>query len=241
MATIYLTNKALLQGIHKSKLTFCYVQEDKYRDYHRIVGDKMLICDELIESILSERRARKGKKAVPEIAPDEVCIRVMTYEHVPLDGTRKRKNANIAEPFAKTNFPPFKHYILREGKLVEVVRSHWKGDLKTGCFCIDHGRIGEDLAQMYMLLVRKIALKSNFHGYSFRDEMESHAIMQLIQNGLQFSEFKQEKPNPFAWNTQCTINAFKRVLNLEKKNRDIRDDVLQEQGARPSMTRQMLD
>ena len=50
----------------------------------------------------------------------------------------------------------------------------------------------------------------------------------------------QEKSNnPFAYYTAAVTNSFVRVINLEKRNQNIRDDLLQEAGQMPSWTRQI--
>ena len=61
--------------------------------------------------------------------------------------------------------------------------------------------------------------------------------MQLSQIGLQFDESKSE--NPFAYYTAAITNSFTRILNVEKKNQSLRDDILQENGMTPSHTRQI--
>jgi len=61
--------------------------------------------------------------------------------------------------------------------------------------------------------------------------------MQLSQIGLQFDESKSD--NPFAYYTAAITNSFTRILNVEKKNQSLRDDILQENGMTPSHTRQM--
>jgi hypothetical protein len=66
--------------------------------------------------------------------------------------------------------------------------------------------------------------------------MRGQAILQLSQIGLQFDESKSE--NPFAYYTAAVTNSFTRILNIEKKNQNIRDDMLEEAGLSPSMTRQ---
>lgn len=60
--------------------------------------------------------------------------------------------------------------------------------------------------------------------------------MQLSQIGLQFDESKSE--NPFAYYTAAITNSFTRILNLEKKNQSIRDDLLEMNNMMPSFTRQ---
>jgi hypothetical protein len=66
--------------------------------------------------------------------------------------------------------------------------------------------------------------------------MQSQALMQLSQIGLQFDESKSE--NPFAYYTAAITNSFTRILNIEKKNQSIRDDLLEMNHMMPSFTRQ---
>ena len=73
-------------------------------------------------------------------------------------------------------------------------------------------------------------------GNTYRDEMQCTALMQLSQVGLQFDENKSN--NPFAYYSSVLGNAFTRVLNLEKKNQSLRDDILEQAGLMPSFTRQ---
>jgi hypothetical protein len=66
--------------------------------------------------------------------------------------------------------------------------------------------------------------------------MKGQAILQLSQIGLQFDESKSD--NPFAYYTAAVTNSFTRILNVEKKSQNIRDDLLEDAGLTPSMTRQ---
>jgi hypothetical protein len=67
--------------------------------------------------------------------------------------------------------------------------------------------------------------------------MRGQALVQLSQIGLQFDESKSD--NPFAYYTAAVNNSFTRVLNVEKRNQTIRDDILIEQGHLPSYGRQI--
>ena len=67
--------------------------------------------------------------------------------------------------------------------------------------------------------------------------MKSQALLQLSLVGLQFDESRSETPNPFAYYNQTITNSFMRILNLEKKNQSIRDDMLIMAGSNPSYTR----
>ena len=66
--------------------------------------------------------------------------------------------------------------------------------------------------------------------------MRGQAILQLAQIGLQFDESKSN--NPFAYYTAAVTNSFVRVINLEKRNQNIRDDILEMNDMNPSYTRQ---
>ena len=65
--------------------------------------------------------------------------------------------------------------------------------------------------------------------------MKGQAILQLTQIGLQFDESKSD--NPFAYFTAAVTNSFVRVINVEKKMQNIRDDILEMNGMNPSYTR----
>ena len=265
----YLSNKELLIEIHKSKLTYCSLldpeyQQDKFRYYDIIVGEGgdqkkqgrvSDITEEMIQTAKAnnaERVAKQKKEELLEMGfrPQEIQVnttaddiktenlvfRVMTDEHIPPEYKKKKKNADGEdEERARMNFPPFKHYILKDGQFVEVLRSHWKGDQ----FCTDHGKITHRLAFMFMKLVDKYSQRGNWRGYTYIDEMKSQALVQLSQVGLQFDESRSITPNPFAYYTAVITASFTRVLNIEKKNQSIRDDMLQAMGHNPSFTRQI--
>jgi hypothetical protein len=94
------------------------------------------------------------------------------------------------------------------------------------------------LAHMFMKLCERYATRSNWRGYTYNDEMRSQALLQLSQIGLQFDESKSQ--NPFAYYTAAITNSFTRVLNIEKRNQNLRDDILEMNGLTPSYTRQGL-
>ena len=73
-------------------------------------------------------------------------------------------------------------------------------------------------------------------GNTYNDEMQGQALLQLSQIGLQFDESRSE--NPFAYYTSAVQNSFTHILNTEKRNQNIRDDLLIMHGSTPSYTRQ---
>jgi len=185
----------------------------------------------------------------------------MTWEHIPMVDKKPtkaqlKKRAKIEDMFddieeareqedygitdqihTKCNFPPFQHYMLDENmKPYLVGKSHWVGDLETGHFSKDHGSMTPKLAHMFIKLCERYATRSNWRGYTYNEEMRGQALLQLSQIGLQFDEAKSQ--NPFAYYTAAITNSFTRILNIEKKNQSIRDDILEMNGLNPSFTRQ---
>lgn len=256
----YLNNKDLLLEIQKSKASYSYFIDNDYQLYDCVVKSLEDITPELIEEV-KDKKAQKlmaddrqeqknaGLKnhqiKVEEITTDDIdesslVWRVMTYDHIPLDPTRSKKAIKSeAEEHTKLLFPPFKHYILKEGNPVEVGRSHWEGGIENGYFCQDQGTITNKLGKMLMTLVDRYGQRANWRGYTYLDEMKSRALLQLSAAGLQFDESRSDTPNPFAYYTVMIQNAFTCVLNSEKKNQNIRDDILIMNGVSPSLTRQI--
>jgi hypothetical protein len=235
----YINNRELLTEIHNSKKSFCVFLEPEHANFDTIVHNVSEITPELIEAVREKKAKPRGKPAIPldQLPPEGIVVRVMTYEHIPLDPDRVRKSRVTDQSYARTSFPPFKHYVLIDGAAKEVCRSHWVGGFDNGHFVADNGRINHRLALMFMLLVERYSRRGNWRGYTYNDEMRSQALLQLSQIGLQFDESKSD--NPFAFYTTAIRNCFTRVLNLEKKAQNIRDDMLIIAGASPSYTRQI--
>jgi hypothetical protein len=93
-----------------------------------------------------------------------------------------------------------------------------------------------NLARMFIKLCERYATRGNVRGYTYNDEMRGQAILQLTQIGLQFDESKSD--NPFAYYTAAVTNSFVRIINIEKRNQNIRDDILEMNGMNPSWSRQ---
>lgn len=250
----YLNNKDMLKEIHKSKNTFCEYIDPKYSDYDVIVENlEEIFLPETQEKAKTARAARlsalafetalaAGKdkpklseyKIKPEtISTDELIYRVMTFDHIQLAPGRKKNPKSEADKYVKLNFYPFKHYIIEAGIAKEVGRSH----SKKGKFSTDHGSITNKLAKMFILLTNKYAQRGNWRSYTYLDEMKGQALLQLSHMALQFDESQSD--NPFSYYTMSLQNSFTKVLNLEKKNQELRDDLLIDSGASPSFSRQL--
>jgi hypothetical protein len=253
----YLNNRDLLSEIHKSKNSYCSYVSDDDSQYDLIVTDvkkinntavaqaRKIKAKRLTQEAWETAKASGGKRqkmsdftvSARKIEKTDLVFRVMTFEHIPEDGDRKKNPKSRADHHSKVNFPPFQHYRLdKKGKPVCVGKSHWVGGMENGHFSVDHGQMTNKLALMYMKLCERYGTRSNWRGYTYNDEMQSQALMQLSQIGLQFDESKSD--NPFAYYTAAITNSFTRILNIEKKNQNIRDDIMEMNGMMPSYTRQ---
>ena len=207
----------------------------------------------------TKRKLDEFEIKLKDVKDTDVVFRIMTWDHIQIDDVKSRKAAvkameedggpvrseydddelDIAgnTKYVKCNFPPFEHYrVDEEGNAVCVGRSHWKGTLAKGEFSREHGKMTPKLAHMFIKLCERYATRSNWRGYTYNDEMRSQALLQLSQIGLQFDEAKSQ--NPFAYYTAAITNSFTRVLNIEKRNQNLRDDILEMNNLTPSYTRQ---
>lgn len=252
----YLNNKDMLKEIHKSKNSFCEYTDPKFSDYDVIVDNLQEIFlpevqergkiaraarmsaiafeNAMLNNIGKDRPKLSEFKIKPDtISVDDLVYRVYTYEHIPLAPGRKKNPKSVADNYVRLNFSPFKHYIIENGQAKEVGKSHWK----KGKFSLDHGSITNKLAKMFILMTNRYAQRGNWRGYTYLDEMKGQALLQLSQMGLRFDESQSD--NPFSYYTMSLQNSFTRVLNLEKRNQELRDDLLIESGASPSFSRQL--
>ena len=252
----YLNNKDILKEIHKSKTTFCSYVDPAYAQFDIILPS----IDKINIRTIAEAKRNKAKRLqvtsfdaakaagqkvkqaefevdYKKITKEELIFRVMTFDHIPDEPGRKKTPKTVADHKVKLNFPPFQHYKFNDqDELVCVGKSHWEGGMENGCFSKDHGKATNKLAMMWMKLCDRYATRGNVRGYTYNDEMRGQAILQLAQIGLQFDESKSQ--NPFAYYTAAVTNSFVRVINIEKRNQNIRDDILEMNDMNPSYTRQ---
>ena len=245
----------MLLEIHRSKSSYCSFIDPSYHQYDIILPS----LDKINIRSIAEAKRNKAKRLgdaeyarrklagekvkqadcevdYKKISKDELIFRIMSYEHIPLNGIRKKNPKTLADHRDKVNFPPFQHWKFNDAdELVCVGKSHWKGDLEKGKFDKDAGQITPTLARMMIKLCERYATRGNVRGYTYNDEMKGQAILQLTQIGLQFDESKSD--NPFAYFTAAVTNSFVRVINLEKRNQNIRDDILEMNGMNPSYSR----
>lgn len=252
----YLSNHDLLEEIHKSKSTFCSWLSEEDQQFDSILPniDKVNIrsvaqakrnrADRLAKAAYKEAYERGDKVKQAEFAIDwkkidktEVVFRIMTYDHVPLQPGRKKTIKTVADSHVQLNFPPFQHWrYTSDGELTCVGKSHWEGGLENGWFNKEHGTLTNKLVRQFMKLIQRYAQRSNWRYYTYNDEMQGTAPLNMSQMCLKFDESKSQ--NPFAYYTAVITNSFTRVLNTEKKGQKIRDDILEANGLNPSYTRQ---
>ena len=252
----YLNNKDLLEEIHRSKNSYCSFVDPIYSDYDIILSDLNKINSDSINEAkktrakkLTAREFEKRKLAGDKksklsdceidyqtIEKTDLVFRILTFDHIPMAPGRKKKTKTTADAHEKVNFPPFQHWKFDEyDTLICVGKSHWIGGMENGYFSRDHGQFTNKLAKMFMKLCERYATRGNVRGYTYNDEMRGQAILQLTQIGLQFDESKSN--NPFAYYTAAVTNSFVRVINIEKRNQVIRDDILEMNNFNPSYTR----
>lgn len=252
----YLTNKDLLREIHLSKNTYCSYTQSEYHDYDTILSSLDKINIRTIAEAKRNRASKLSKKAhlaaqetqgkklqakefdidYRKIGKIDLVFRIMTFDHIPLAPGRKKTIKNTADSHDKVNFPPFQHWKFDDqDNLVCVGKSHWIGGMQSGTYSKEHGQMTDNLARMFLKLCERYATRGNVRGYTYNDEMKGQAILQLTQIGLQFDESKSD--NPFAYYTAAVTNSFVRIINIEKRNQNIRDDILEINGMNPSWTR----
>jgi hypothetical protein len=209
------------------------------RETGEIVNDKKIPNTDLVFRITCWEHIPWAPKKEPKPVGKKKQLKDMLELEDPVEDPL----ADIVEEIVldpthvRVNFPPFYHYRIDDNKEPYLVgKSHWRGDLDTGEYCRDHGDMTAELARMFLKLCERYATRSNWRGYTYNEEMRGQALLQLSQIGLQFDESKSQ--NPFAYYTAAITNSFTRILNIEKKMQNIRDDILEMNGLNPSWTRQ---
>ena len=115
-----------------------------------------------------------------------------------------------------------KNYINNKDLLAEVIKSK------------EAGKMTDEFGKMMLVLVKRYSSQGCYSGYTYVDDMESYALMTVCKV---WNSFKPEKSdNPFAYFTQTIKRAFWQYLNQESRHRDIRDEMLMQEGELPSHT-----
>lgn len=129
----------------------------------------------------------------------------------------------------KTPVATAKNSVTVNGKLTYLSNKELLAEVKRSK---EAGQMSNTLAMMLQLLCSKYAKKGNFINYSYNEDMQGYAMMMLVRTWNSFDPSKSN--NPFAFFTQCIKNSFIQYLNQEKRQRDVRDVILIDQGMSPS-------
>lgn len=102
--------------------------------------------------------------------------------------------------------------------------------------CQKLNRVSDKLGRMYVILATRYASKPNFSGYSYKSEMIGTGILACVNALNKFDPTKSE--NPFAYYTSVIHNSFIQILNKEKRQQQIRDQLLVDANYNPSLAYQ---
>ena len=97
------------------------------------------------------------------------------------------------------------------------------------------GKMTDKLAHMLHMLCERYSKHSDYSRiYSYEEDMKAFAMLTVVKVWKSFDPEKSK--NPFAYFTQIIRHAFYQYLNHEKKQREIKDEVLIDIGLTPSFT-----
>jgi len=170
------------------------------------------------------------------------------------DDPKKQKIKSVKNSVTKTRTPKSEKIVTKDKKTTKAAKSkkdiseiHSVNDLQEltkGKYLNNKellaevkiskqkGAMTDKLAKMLMLLCMKYAKKGNFVNYSYNDDMQAFAALMLVKTWNAFDPEKSD--NPFAFFTQCIHHSFIQFLNQEKRQRNIKDELLVNQGLSPS-------
>ncbi len=136
--------------------------------------------------------------------------------------TKTSKPNATPSPEAKPEVKPKKrkNYITNKVLLPEVIE------------CKKTGVMSDKLARMLQLITTRYATHPKFAGYTFNEDMQAYAMMQLCRTWAAFDEKKSSQA--FSYYTQCITNSFWQFYNREKTQRMVRDALLIKGGLNPS-------
>jgi hypothetical protein len=95
-------------------------------------------------------------------------------------------------------------------------------------------KMTDEFTNMMILLTERYGNHPNFCNYTYNDDMKAYAIYMICRTWHRFNPERSD--NPFAFFTQCIKHSFYQYLNKEKKQRNIRDELLIDSGMNPSNT-----
>ena len=85
------------------------------------------------------------------------------------------------------------------------------------------GVISEEFGKMLLQIAENFANKGSFHGYTWKQDMVSDAILTCIRYMHNFDPMRYKRPNPFAYFTSIVKNSFLNYIRKQKKHSEIKD------------------
>lgn len=182
---------------------------------------------------VSQRKKVKPTKKAPNKTPKKKIVVKKKYKSY---YKPKKKVVEVTPPLTETVSKvvtisePAPVSILTSKRPVKYLNN--KDLLAQVILSKKNGKMTNELAKMLQLLTMRYGKKGNFANYTYNDDMQSYAMLMIVKTWNGFDPAKSS--NPFAWFTQCIKNSFIQYLNQEKRQRDIRDEVLVDSGMLPS-------
>ena len=190
----YLNNRDMLLEIHKSKSSYCSFTKLEYHQYDIILDS----IDEINETTINEAKINRATRLTgikcasiaekvkqteydlifsdiySNILNSDLIFRIMTYDHIPFNSTRKKNPKKESDLHDKVNFPPFQHWKFDENnQLICIGKSHWRGDVITGHYDKNCGQMTDTLAKMIIKLCERYATRGNVRSYCVDTETEA--------------------------------------------------------------------
>lgn len=88
-------------------------------------------------------------------------------------------------------------------------------------------KIPDEVARCFLLLATRLSTKSNFSGYTYKDEMVGDGVENCIMACHNFDP--EQSQNPFAYFTQIIWYAFLRRIKSEKRHTYVKYKALEHQ------------
>lgn len=131
----------------------------------------------------------------------------------------KKKQDILQEPITKRK--KSKNYLNNKDLLIEWQLSY------------DQDEMTPEFSNMIKLLTKRYSSKVRFNVCdTFRDDMESFALVTATKVWRSFDPEKSS--NPFAYFTQVVKRAFYQFQNMERRHRNISNELLIQEGQEPS-------
>ncbi len=127
---------------------------------------------------------------------------------------------NVKKPIKRKRKP--KNYLNNADLMKEIALSK------------EQNKVTDALGKMLMMLVSRYIKVPRFASYTYREDMQGHALRVLMKVWRGFNLEKGD--NPFGYFTQILKRAFFQFDNSERAQRDIRDAKLISHGEMPSFS-----